>query len=114
MTPFIYNVIGPTAAQFASGQETCQNNMDYNAYLHVCSGCTQETGYSNTNTPVLIQETGGQLVDICTSNWGPALTSLGQTSSAVLTSFTLSGSPVDPPGAAFRSTSAACPFPSTP
>ena len=45
----------------------------------------------------MVQQTGGQLIDLCTTDWGPAMTSLGQTSSALLTSFALSGSPVNPP-----------------
>jgi hypothetical protein len=88
LTPFIFNAISITPDEVAARQSTCPNNN--NVFLN-------GVFYPDMNIPGMVQQTAGQLVDVCTSNWGSALTSLGGTSSAHLTTFPLSGSPVDPP-----------------
>jgi hypothetical protein len=95
LTPFIYNTIGMTTAEYNAQQYYCPGGYDIFIYGAECPQCG--IPFTNDQIPPIVAETGGQLVDICTTNWGPALTSLGQTSSAVLTSFGLSGSPVNPP-----------------
>jgi hypothetical protein len=95
LTPFIYNTIGMTTAEFNAQQYYCPNSYDIFIYGAECPQCG--IPFTNNQIPPIVAETGGQVVDICTTSWGPALTNLGQISSAVLTSFGLSGSPVNPP-----------------
>jgi hypothetical protein len=94
LTPFIFNVIGVTPAEYKANQSYCPGG--YGVYLQTCPNCGSPQ-YTLVNNPIMVQETGGQLVDICTTDWGTPMSNLGQVSSAALTSFSLSGSPVDPP-----------------
>jgi hypothetical protein len=93
LTPFIFNAISITPAETAAKKYDCPGN-NY-IYLQTCYYC-QPPG-TDTNIPAMVQETGGQLVDICTTDWASSLTSLGTISSAKPVTFTLNGSPVNPP-----------------
>jgi hypothetical protein len=88
LTPFIVNAVSITPQESAARQSTCPGNN--NLFLN-------GVYYPDVNIPAAVAATSGQLVDVCTSDWGSALTSLGQTSAAKLTKFALGGSPVNPP-----------------
>ncbi len=95
LTPFIFNAISITPAEVAAQAYACPQNSSI--YLDTCYYCPPPLN-SDTNIPTMVQETGGQLVDICTSDWPTAMTNLGTVSSAQAVTFTLVGSPVNPPG----------------
>jgi hypothetical protein len=93
LTPFIFNAISITPAETAAKRYNCPQNN--NIYLQTCYYC-QPPG-TDTNIPTMVQETGGQLVDICTNDWATSMTNLGTVSSAKAVTFTLNGSPLNPP-----------------
>ncbi len=93
LTPFIFNAISITPAETAAQVYDCSSNTQI--YLNTCYYCYPPG--TDTNIPTMVQETGGQLVDICTSDWAGSLTNLGTVSSAKPVTFTINGSPVNPP-----------------
>jgi hypothetical protein len=85
-TPFIFNAISLTPSEATGNVFQCPANQ--NIFLDSFVG--------DTNIPLMVGQTGGQLFDVCTQDWATTLSDLGQASRAVQTTFVVNGSPQDP------------------
>ncbi len=87
-TPFIFNAISITPNEVTNNVFQCP--ADQNIFL--------QTFLGDTNIPLMVGQTGGQLFDVCTQDWPTTLTNLGTASRATQATFVVNGSPENAPG----------------